>query len=263
MKVCADLHVHSCRSSDGRMTVEEIFDRVRAAGLNGVAIADHNSVDGTREALDKAPEDLVIFPAAEMSTDRGHMLCYFVKEPPERFGIEKQGNVYLFEDIRRYVKIQGGLIFAAHMYRHGPADRDVIPLTDGIEIFNGRETARRQQANDASAELVREFGVPFTAGSDAHLPGDVGSAYKIMELPEKPTESDLRAALLAKHGTYYGRYLSLTPQGLDGMRRALRDGKPKRFLRNAAKAAVGAVYDPTRALRRASRDIAGGRTYEV
>ena len=263
MRVCADLHVHSRHSQDGRMTVEEIFDRVRRAGLNGVAISDHNSVDGALEALDRAPEDLVLFPAAEMSTDRGHMLCYFVHEPPEKYGVERRGSVYALADILRWVRIQGGLIFAAHMYRNGPADRDVIPLVDGIEIFNGRETARRQWANDDSAALVREFGVPFSAGSDAHLPGDVGSAYKIMELPDKPTESDLRAALLAPRGSYFGRYLPLLPQGLDGMRRAIRDGRPERLLRNAAKAAVGVFYDPTRALRPESRPIAGGKTYEV
>ena len=42
MEIRLDLHIHSHRSPDGVMAVEEIVSLAKARGLNGVAVCDHD-----------------------------------------------------------------------------------------------------------------------------------------------------------------------------------------------------------------------------
>ena len=79
MELRLDLHFHSERSVDGCMSLREIVALARERGLNGVAICDHDRV------LDEVPEfdDFLVIPATEVSTERGHLLGLFVREPIE------------------------------------------------------------------------------------------------------------------------------------------------------------------------------------
>lgn len=79
MELRLDLHIHSERSFDGCMSLSEIVALARERGLNGVAICDHDRV------LDEVPEfdDFLVIPATEVSTERGHLLGLFVREPIE------------------------------------------------------------------------------------------------------------------------------------------------------------------------------------
>ena len=43
MILTLDLHVHSAASHDGRLTPTQIIAAARAAGLDGVAICDHDT----------------------------------------------------------------------------------------------------------------------------------------------------------------------------------------------------------------------------
>ena len=46
-----DLHVHTNFSKDGESSVEEILKQAEEAGLDAIAITDHDSVDGAKKAL--------------------------------------------------------------------------------------------------------------------------------------------------------------------------------------------------------------------
>ena len=78
-----DLHIHST-ASDGRFSPEEIVRKAAELGLNFIALADHDSVDGIASALEaaRAFPGLKVIPAVQISTDvpsgEVHVLGYFI-----------------------------------------------------------------------------------------------------------------------------------------------------------------------------------------
>ncbi|WP_037841097.1 PHP domain-containing protein, partial [Streptomyces sp. NRRL WC-3549] len=61
-----DLHTHST-ASDGTDTPAELVARAAAAGLDVVALTDHDTVGGHAEAAAALPEGLTLVPGAELS----------------------------------------------------------------------------------------------------------------------------------------------------------------------------------------------------
>jgi len=77
-----DMHIHTT-ASDGLCDIDEIIELAQAAGLDGVAITDHDTVDGLAEAEQKAKEKgLPLIPGIELSADwQGvdvHILGYWI-----------------------------------------------------------------------------------------------------------------------------------------------------------------------------------------
>ncbi len=63
-----DMHVHSV-ASDGKYTIREIVDQAKAMGLDGVAITDHDTVQGLADIVTISREmQFPIFPGIEIST---------------------------------------------------------------------------------------------------------------------------------------------------------------------------------------------------
>jgi predicted metal-dependent phosphoesterase TrpH len=58
-----DLHIHSIKSSDGELTVSGILGMCKTAGMKLVSITDHNSVQGTCEALEIVKKGNITKPA--------------------------------------------------------------------------------------------------------------------------------------------------------------------------------------------------------
>jgi DNA repair ATPase RecN len=77
----ADLHIHSFGAShdvrDNSMTPEGIVSTAIRENLSIIAITDHNEIGNVEAALRAANgTDLLVIPAAELSTPQGHLLCY-------------------------------------------------------------------------------------------------------------------------------------------------------------------------------------------
>lgn len=78
-----DLHLHST-ASDGRFSPAEIVRKAAEAGLTGIALTDHDTVDGLAPALEaaRALPHLKVIPGIEISTDvpqgEVHLLGYFI-----------------------------------------------------------------------------------------------------------------------------------------------------------------------------------------
>jgi predicted metal-dependent phosphoesterase TrpH len=85
-----DLHLHTT-FSDGTLTPTELVNLCATRGLKVIAVSDHDSTEGLREAMAAAEShpDLTIIPAIELSTDipgsEIHMLGYFVDTSDQDF----------------------------------------------------------------------------------------------------------------------------------------------------------------------------------
>lgn len=194
MDVRLDLHVHSRRSPDGAMSLEEIVRRAKAAGLQGAAVCDHDLV------MEAVPEfsDFLVIPGIEVSTDQGHLLGLFVTKPVESREFSKAA-----EEIRR----QGGLAVLAHPFQRSRDPARLIPLLpalDGLEVWNSRADRKNPRANEMAADFAKAHGLRPFAGSDAHLPQEVGNGAAAVEA-EALTLEAVRAALLTGQARTGGR----------------------------------------------------------
>lgn len=110
-----DLHIHSCYSKDCTSPVAAILERAIRAGLNGIAICDHDTVEGSLEArrlVDEMGLDLVIVPGIEVTTNRGHLL---VLGADKAFPINSDPS-----DIIKMARERECLIVAPHPYKGYP-----------------------------------------------------------------------------------------------------------------------------------------------
>lgn len=186
MRAEFDLHIHSDASFDGRMSAEEIKEKAKAAGLRGVAICDHDvSYGGACEE-----DGFIIIPGEEFSTEHGHLLGLFLTSPI------KTGMS--FEETADAIHSQGGLAVLAHPFeRSTDAGRllPLLPLLDGIEVYNGRAERKIKDANKRAKKFAEENGKREFAGSDAHLPREIGNGIITVETPSL-TLSAVKEALM-------------------------------------------------------------------
>lgn len=185
MEIKLDLHVHSERSPDGIMTIEEIVSLAKAKGLNGAAICDHDL------ALLGAPEydGFLIIPGIEVSTQFGHLLGLFLTGPVETKD---------FFEAAEAIHAQGGLAVLAHPFEHsrdGSRLAPAVPLLDGVEVWNSRADRKIHDANRLAASFAQVCRLRPFGGSDAHCPREVGNGFTTVEA-EAPTLDAVKAALL-------------------------------------------------------------------
>ena len=197
MKLSLDLHIHSEASLDGRMTAEEIVGAALEAGLDGVAVTDHDAFFALPEGYEP-PEGFIIIPGTEFSTEYGHLLGIFLKEPVKAKG---------FRAVAAEIHAQGGLCVMAHPFeRTRDPERllSVIDELDGIETWNGRANRKNPEANAMALRLSRERGLPAFAGSDAHIAREVGNGFVTVEVGE-PSLENIKKALLTPGNPTGGR----------------------------------------------------------
>lgn len=193
MRLRLDLHVHSQASFDGRMTVEEIVAAARAKGLDGVAICDHDVVyTGPTEV-----DGMLIIPGVEFSTEHGHLLGLFVDRPMVHT---------TWEETIHAIHRVGGLAVLAHPFQHSRDESSLRPLVkdlDGMEAWNSRANRKNAKANQRAFYFAAFRGMPYTAGSDAHVRQEVGNGYTAVEVEEVSLPA-IREALAAGKGRWHG-----------------------------------------------------------
>lgn len=166
--LACDLHVHSNFSKDGESSIEEILKRAEEAGLDAIAITDHDSVDGVKRAL-ACTTSVLIIPGIEVSTKQGHLLVLGVTDV-----IPAGLDVIVTVEIARRMGALAILPHPYHMWRHGVARRKKagMDIVDAVEVFNSRYIVGA--ANTKAARIAKRLGKPCVGGSDAHNARFVG-----------------------------------------------------------------------------------------
>ena len=152
----ADLHMHSVHS-DGTKEVKEILLRAKEKELDIIALTDHDSVEGVREAIELGKElGIKIIPGLELSTYQNdasvHILGYFPNGVPEevlkfsRFQYEhrRARAVAMMENLERLhglkinkervLKIKG-MITRAHLITEVVASNPEYSRKEAFDMF--------------------------------------------------------------------------------------------------------------------------------
>jgi hypothetical protein len=162
---------------DSTMRLEEIITQCLKKEINCIAVTDHGATAGALKMKEIAPFTVIV--GEEILTSHGEIIGLFLEdEVPSR--LSPQETV-------AEIKSQGGLVCIPHPFdriRSSALQKEtlatLLPDIDIIEVFNSRAILR---ADSRRALLFAQaHGVPGSAGSDAHTPGEIGNAY--VEMPE-------------------------------------------------------------------------------
>jgi predicted metal-dependent phosphoesterase TrpH len=174
--VSIDLHVHST-ASDGTLTPAALVTEAKRRGLKGIAICDHDSVEGVAEGLAAAGRvGVALVPAVELTaSDAGrdmHILGYridpthprLLKRLRELRERRKQRALLMIEALR-----EGG---------YGLDPGDVMRMAGGGSVGRAHiaralaEKGKVGSAGDAFRELIGHGG-PYYVPKPGMSPGEV------------------------------------------------------------------------------------------
>ena len=186
----ADLHIHTEYSIDCNTPLEQIISHCQEAGINCIAISDHDTAEGALKMQGIAPFPVIV--AEEIMTPYGEIMGMFLQE-------SIPGGLPVDETIAR-IRAQGGLVCIPHpfdRFRRSALDSEITQelaeqeQIDVIEVFNSRTPLYRSSAK--AKAFAQKYGLPGSAGSDAHTPHEIGNAY--VEMPEFSGRDDFLQAL--------------------------------------------------------------------
>lgn len=192
-----DLQVHTDASPCSRASPVDVVDAAVDAGLDGVAITNHDTLAGYDAVADLAPTQLTVIPGVEVTTTQGHLLGLYVDdEPPQA------DPVTVIEHIHE----QDGIAILSHPFdqfrQYFNTNLEVIAShVDAVEVQNSRCLFPR--FNRRAREYATQHNVAITGGSDAHFPMEVGRSTTVCN-------SQLREAIesTTTQTTGRGGYLS-------------------------------------------------------
>ena len=235
-----DLHIHTCLSPCAELDMhpKALVERALAAGLDVLAICDHNSSENVPYVIRAAHEkNLKVFPGMEITTsEEVHFLAIFdsisdleslqkivyqhlAGENNEgRFGVQaivnENGEVegindrlligasdLSLNDLLNHVHEQNGLAIASHIDRESFSILSQLGFIDESNHFDALEITPLIGIQQARMKYRDLNNYSFITSSDAHYLKDIGTAVtKIMM--EKPTLAELKMAFARQNGRY-------------------------------------------------------------
>ncbi|MEU0559551.1 CehA/McbA family metallohydrolase [Dactylosporangium sp. NPDC006015] len=203
-----DCHVHSRRSHGGELTPEEIVGAARAAGLDFIAVTEHN-LDAARDPWSRlAGDGLLVIPGQEVVTETGHWLALGLAPghvADWRYGVRDD----LIDRPVAEVHRAGGLCVVAHPHAPYPAGTFMYPFDgfDAVEVWNGQwssdlpwnadnEAALAEWGRGLAIGVHRRRWTPAIGNSDVHLAGQIGTPQTVVHAADL-TQHAVLAALRA------------------------------------------------------------------
>lgn len=171
----ADLHIHSMHSPDATTTVRAVLKQADDAGLDVIAITDHDEISGALEARELASQyGVEVVSGAEVTTSEGHLVALYVDKLPP-------GGMSL-DDTLLWIGHHGGIAIAPHPFNQLPNSLDMQAIISvfnrprskgilkGIEVYN----MATRGFNEAAEKLSNYLPLAKTAASDAHVYWAIG-----------------------------------------------------------------------------------------
>jgi len=181
-----DLHVHTLHSGDSITSVDEAIEWAKRRELDGIAIADHNTMD----AFEEIPEDpgIIVIPGEEIDTQKGHLIALGITE--------KIPSGLLFSETLQLIRERGGVSVVPHpfdFFRSGVGSKTIRSHPpDAIEVINSHSLFFNLTKR-LGFSLAEELDIACVAGSDSHLPESIGDAYVIVSCKEPSRVEILRS----------------------------------------------------------------------
>ncbi len=229
MKLHYDLHLHSCLSpcGDEDMTPANLTGMCLLAGLDVVALTDHNTCGNCRAFLSAAQgHGLVALPGMELTTaEEIHVICLFpdlskaeafsafvhaclpsIPNRPDVFGAQTlmgPGDENLGEELTLLASASsigvyeicplterfGGVCFPAHIDRPSYSLLSQLGLWDPGLPFPLAEVSPHCPPDFPKRPDLS--GVPLITNSDAHFLTGIPDARQVMEVPERTPQAVL------------------------------------------------------------------------
>ncbi|NJR38824.1 MAG: PHP domain-containing protein [Leptolyngbyaceae cyanobacterium CSU_1_4] len=198
-----NFHMHTV-FSDGRLLPEQLMEQALAIGLKGLAITDHHSVDGYRQAQDwlegwiragqipqGSPDNSqscppILWTGVEINADllntEVHILCYAFNPDheavqPYLLGKELTGHYPPAAQVIEAIHQAGGVAVLAHPVRYKRSPQELVPAAaqigiDGIEAYYAYNNPSPWQPSPKETQQVLELGkaerLLSTCGTDTH-----------------------------------------------------------------------------------------------
>lgn len=205
-KTEAHLHTYPV-SSCAQLTPVEQVRLFKKAGYDTVIVSDHFSphhfkklgehlsfaekVDKLCDAYLEAKAEgdrigLTVLFSVELSFHKNHYLLYgvtreFLKLREDIFDID-------IDELYAHLKAHGITIIQAHSHR---AEK-FVPHPHHVDGFEINFNLRKDNYNERTVKVAKEYNLPLTIGSDAHRPEDVGVSATLSEEKIESIEQYLR-----------------------------------------------------------------------
>lgn len=189
--------MHSKYSGDTDSEPEETVAHAISLDLQGIVFTEHYSYAASEHAeglKEKYGDRILILRGVEFSTEEGHCLI---------FGVDTDRLALRYapvEDVVKMVTSLGGVVVPSHPYRRGNSLGDRIHDLKGITAVEGYNGNNMHSFNVRAIDAAMTLHLPFTGGSDAHEPREVGSCYT--EFNDEVTSDNFIELL--KQGNYQG-----------------------------------------------------------
>ena len=194
-KTEAHLHTYPV-SSCAKLTPVEQVRLFKEAGYDTIIVSDHFSphhfkklgehltfaekVDKLCDAYLEAKAEgdrigLTVLFSVELSFHKNHYLLYgvtreFLKLREDIFDID-------IDELYAHLKAHGVTIIQAHSHR---AEK-CVPHPHHVDGFEINCCLRKDNYNERTMQVAKEYGLPLTIGSDCHRPEDVGVSATLSE----------------------------------------------------------------------------------
>ncbi len=180
----ADLHIHTTYSTDGTASVREALESASRAGLNVIAITDHDEVRGSLEARAISNEyGIQVIPGSEISTSEGHLVVLFIER-------NIPAGMTLIDTLIA-VREMGGIAIAAHPNHPMPNSLPLKSIVKALEHPQAREALQGIEVynmnpshspfNRRSQKAADTLPLAQIASSDAHSATMIGAAITHFE----------------------------------------------------------------------------------